>query len=89
MNLTQDSSAAWGNTPTFNHGSFGSTPTEILKRHQALQTKFNADRETFVWEKGWDHGGGQLETSRKALATFVGAQADDLGRVDNQDSQMR
>lgn len=83
MNLKQDSSAAWGNTPTFNHGSFGSTPTEILKRHQALLAEFNADRESFVWEKGWSQGGGQLETSRKTLATFVGTQADNLALTDN------
>ena len=79
--FSQDFSAHWDlkNKNPLNHGSFGATPVEILKRLAKREQDFNRDREDFLWHEL----GPETIRVRKALAVFVGAAADDLVLVDN------
>jgi isopenicillin-N epimerase len=72
----------WGLDPAFdhlNHGSFGATPTVVLAAQRAWIDRSEADLTRFValdMEPALDAG-------RQALATFVGADPDDLAFVSN------
>jgi isopenicillin-N epimerase len=81
FDLTQDCAAHWDlvNRNPLNHGSFGATPAEILKKLAGREEQFNRDREQFLWH---DLNAETLRV-RAALAKFVGAAVDDLVLVDN------
>jgi isopenicillin-N epimerase len=62
-----------------NHGSFGACPTEVLRHQQALRAEMEAGPVRFLSRELDD----RLDVARAALATFVGADPDDLGFVVN------
>jgi isopenicillin-N epimerase len=62
-----------------NHGSFGACPTEVLARQAALRAEMEAEPVRFLSRELDD----RLDAARLALATFVGADADDLAFVTN------
>ena len=67
-------------TVTFlNHGSFGACPRDVFAEHQHLQTEM--ERQPVEWLAR--RSTGLLAEARAALATYLGAEADDLVYVPN------
>ena len=62
-----------------NHGSFGACPTEVLRHQAALRAEMEANPVRFL-SRALDD---RLDAARQSLATFVGADADDLAFVTN------
>ena len=62
-----------------NHGSFGACPTEVLRHQAALRAEMEAEPVRFLSRELDD----RLDAARTALASFVGADADDLAFVTN------
>ena len=62
-----------------NHGSFGACPTEVLRHQAALRAEMEAEPVRFLSRELDD----RLDAARRALAAFVGADADDLAFVAN------
>jgi isopenicillin-N epimerase len=62
-----------------NHGSFGACPTEVLRHQAALRAEMEAEPVRFLSRELDD----RLDAARAALASFVGADADDLAFVTN------
>jgi isopenicillin-N epimerase len=62
-----------------NHGSFGACPTEVLGHQAVLRAEMEAEPVRFLSRELDD----RLDAARWALATFVGADADDLAFVTN------
>ena len=62
-----------------NHGSYGACPTEILRYQAALRAEMEAEPVRFLGRELE----GRLDTARAALATFVGADPDDLAFISN------
>src|SRR5262249_36950540 len=62
-----------------NHGSFGACPHEVLAHQAALRAEMEAEPVRFLSRELDD----RLDVARAALATFLGADADDLAFVTN------
>jgi isopenicillin-N epimerase len=62
-----------------NHGSFGACPTAVIERQAALRAEMEAEPVRFLSRELDD----RLDAARGALATFVGADPDDLAFVSN------
>jgi len=62
-----------------NFGSFGACPKPIFERYQQYQLELEQEPVQFIVQTGLDY----LATSRRALATYVHADADDLVYVIN------
>jgi isopenicillin-N epimerase len=62
-----------------NHGSFGACPTEVLRYQAALRDEMEAEPVRFL-SRELD---GRLDAARARLASFVGADPDDLAFVAN------
>jgi len=62
-----------------NFGSFGACPKPIFERYQQYQLELEQEPVQFIVQTGLDY----LATSRKALATYLHADADDLVYVIN------
>ena len=62
-----------------NHGSFGACPTEVLRHQAALRAEMEAEPVRFLSRDLDD----RLDAARRALARFIGADADDLAFVTN------
>lgn len=62
-----------------NHGSFGACPTAVLQRQSELRARLEAEPVRFLHREIEP----LLDEARAALATFIGADADDLGFVPN------
>src|SRR5712691_4722647 len=62
-----------------NHGSFGACPTEVLRYQTELRAEMEAEPVRFL-SRELDE---RLDVARRALAAFVGADADDLAFVTN------
>jgi isopenicillin-N epimerase len=62
-----------------NHGSFGACPTEVLRYQSTLRSEMEAEPVRFLSRELDD----RLDVARQALATFIGADADDLAFVTN------
>jgi isopenicillin-N epimerase len=62
-----------------NHGSFGACPTEVLRHQAALRAEMEAEPVRFLSRELDD----RLDAARQTLATFIGADADDLAFVTN------
>jgi isopenicillin-N epimerase len=62
-----------------NHGSFGACPTEVLRHQTALRQAMEAEPVRFLSRELDD----RLDTARRALGAFVGADPDDLAFVAN------
>src|SRR3989440_904000 len=77
-----DFASHWSLDPavTFlNHGSFGACPTEVLRHQAALRAEMEREPVRFLSRELDD----RLDAARAALATFLGAEADDLAFVTN------
>ena len=57
-----------------NHGSFGACPKPIFEDYQHWQLQLERDPVDFITNKGLK----QLETSKKALGSFINCSADDI-----------
>jgi isopenicillin-N epimerase len=57
-----------------NHGSYGACPVPVFERYQALQRELERNPVEFLGRR-FD---ALLGEAREALATFVGARAEDL-----------
>lgn len=72
-----------------NHGSFGACPRAVFEEYQRLQLELERGPTDFLTRRlaewFWDGGSkpGLLADSQKALASFVGARADDIAFVPN------
>ena len=78
----QDLAELWLLDPSvifLNHGSFGACPTEVLRHQAALRAEMEAEPVRFLSRELDD----RLDAARQALATFIGADAEDLGFVTN------
>jgi isopenicillin-N epimerase len=62
-----------------NHGSYGATPTRVLERQAALRARLESEPVRFM-EREYEP---LLSEVRSRVATFVGAQAEDLAFVTN------
>ena len=62
-----------------NHGSFGACPTEVLRYQAALREQMEAEPVRFLSRELDD----RLDQARAALATFLGADPDDLAFMTN------
>ncbi|WP_141620738.1 aminotransferase class V-fold PLP-dependent enzyme [Myxococcus sp. AB036A] len=62
-----------------NHGSFGACPTAVLQRQSELRARLEAEPVRFLHREIEP----LLDDARAALATFLDADADDLGFVPN------
>jgi isopenicillin-N epimerase len=62
-----------------NHGSFGACPTEVLRHQADLRAEMEAEPVRFLSRELDD----RLDAARAALASFVGADPDDLAFVTN------
>jgi isopenicillin-N epimerase len=62
-----------------NHGSFGACPTEVLRHQATLRAEMEAEPVRFLSRELDD----RLDAARAALATFLGADPDDLAFVTN------
>jgi isopenicillin-N epimerase len=62
-----------------NHGSYGACPAEVLHFQAALRAEMEAEPVRFLGRELDD----RLEVARTALATFVGADPDDLAFMTN------
>lgn len=62
-----------------NHGSFGAVPLEVLQDWQALQREVERNPVAFFSRES----GSRLRKAREALATYLGASADELAFVSN------
>jgi isopenicillin-N epimerase len=62
-----------------NHGSFGACPTAVLQAQSELRARMEAEPVRFLHREVEP----LLDAAREALATFVGADADDLAFVPN------
>jgi isopenicillin-N epimerase len=62
-----------------NHGSFGACPGEVLSHQASLRAEMEAQPVRFLSRELDD----RLDAARQALATFVGADPDDLAFVTN------
>ena len=62
-----------------NHGSFGACPTEVLRYQANLRAEMEAEPVRFLSRELDD----RLDIARVALATFLGADAEDLAFVNN------
>jgi isopenicillin-N epimerase len=74
--------AHWGLDPdiTFlNHGSFGATPLAVLEKQAELRRRLESEPVRFLTRELE----GLLDESRRELAAFVGADAEDVGFVPN------
>jgi|RhiMetdeSRZDD1v2_1073273.scaffolds.fasta_scaffold78810_3 isopenicillin-N epimerase len=58
----------------FNHGGYGACPVEVFEEYQRLQRELESEPTTF-FTRGLEAA---LRDARAALASFVGARADDL-----------
>ena len=77
-----DHRACWRLDPDvvfLNHGSFGACPCAVLEVQQALRDVMEADPVHFFLRELEP----RLDSARAALATFLGARADDLAFVTN------
>ena len=80
--MTTDLARHWSLDPnvTFlNHGSFGATPTEVLRHQAALRAELERNPVRFLSREIFD----RLDVARAALAAFVGADPDGLVFVPN------
>jgi isopenicillin-N epimerase len=80
--IDQDRAELWPLDPGvifLNHGSFGACPTEVLRHQTALRAEMEAEPVRFLSRELAD----RLDGARRALATFIGADADDLAFVTN------
>jgi isopenicillin-N epimerase len=80
--IAQDRAELWplDRGVTFlNHGSFGACPTEVLRHQAALRAEMEAEPVRFLSRELDD----RLDVARQALASFIGADADDLAFVAN------
>jgi isopenicillin-N epimerase len=72
-----------------NHGSYGACPEAVFAEYQRLQLELERGPTEFFTRRvfrgfwGADDGMGELRSARAALASFVGARADDLVFVPN------
>ncbi len=64
---------------SLNHGSVGTTPTEILKNRAALEGYINSAREAFIRKGEYQQ---MLDRSHGAVCDFVGADTQDLVLTD-------
>jgi isopenicillin-N epimerase len=62
-----------------NHGSFGATPRPVLAHQQALRDELEREPIEFLSRQRQS----RIDEARATLATFVGAQPDDLAFVNN------
>ena len=62
-----------------NHGSFGACPAEVLRYQSVLRAVMEAEPVRFLSRELDD----RLDVARRALAAFLGADADDLAFVTN------
>jgi len=62
-----------------NHGSFGACPAEVLRHQAGLRAEMESEPVRFLLRELPD----RLAAARRALADFVGADADDLAFVTN------
>ena len=62
-----------------NHGSYGACPVPVFERYQELQRELERNPVEFLGRRFYD----LTEAARAALASFVGARADDLVFVPN------
>jgi isopenicillin-N epimerase len=62
-----------------NHGSYGACPTEVLRHQAALRAEMEAEPVRFLGRELE----GRLDAARDGLATFVGADPDDLAFIVN------
>ena len=62
-----------------NHGSYGACPIEVLRHQAALRAEMEAEPVRFLGRELDD----RLDVARAALASFVGADPDDLAFVTN------
>src|SRR5438105_13421104 len=78
----EDWAALWPLEPGvafLNHGSFGACPTEVLRHQAALRAEMEANPVRFL-SRELDE---RLDVARRSLASFVGADAEDLAFVTN------
>jgi isopenicillin-N epimerase len=86
INLNDDYAAQWDfrRALHFNHGSFGATPRRILERKFEILKRFNEDRDDFLWGDGRNKSVlSDIAEAKKPLASFIGAQPQDIVYVDN------
>jgi isopenicillin-N epimerase len=62
-----------------NHGSFGACPSEVLRHQAALRAEMEAEPVRFLSREIDD----RLDAARQTLATFVGADPEDVAFVTN------
>jgi isopenicillin-N epimerase len=80
--VPRDFRALWGLDPSIdylNHGSFGACPIAVLEAQSALRSEMERDPVDFLAVR-FDN---RLDQARGALATFLGAETDDLAFVTN------
>ncbi|MDF5726247.1 MAG: aminotransferase class V-fold PLP-dependent enzyme [Rhizonema sp. PD37] len=82
LNSTTDWGKLWLLDPTvifLNHGSFGACPRAVLKAQQCLRTRLEEEPLRFFGRE-WE---GLLDDARSKLATFIGANSEELVFVPN------
>jgi isopenicillin-N epimerase len=67
------------NVTFLNHGSFGACPAEVLRYQAALRAEMEREPVRFLSREIFE----RLDGARRVLASFVGADADDLAFVTN------
>jgi isopenicillin-N epimerase len=80
--VSDDLAALWPLDPEvvfLNHGSYGACPIEVLRYQAALRAEMEAEPVRFLSRRLE----GRLDAARIALASFVGADPDDLAFVAN------
>src|SRR5262245_2243011 len=82
MTTRSEHAGLWPLDPSvafLNHGSFGACPAEVLRHQAALRAEMEAEPVRFLSRELDD----RLDVARRALAAFLGADADDLAFVTN------
>src|SRR2546422_5454337 len=80
--IAEDRGELWPLEPGvafLNHGSFGACPSEVLRHQAALRAEMEAEPVRFLGRELDD----RLDAARESLATFVGADPDDLAFITN------